>query len=97
MASTAASELARKALMNDARQEEAITVNQRALIDKILARYAAPADAAVPSFFPAQPDKWLKKEKQQMGCSGCSLNNKITQPRKAPHRIATSHFACRLS
>ena len=41
MASTAAGELARKALMNDARQEEAITVNQRALIDKILARYAA--------------------------------------------------------
>ncbi|TKY86381.1 hypothetical protein EX895_004530 [Sporisorium graminicola] len=41
MPSTAASELARKALMNDARQEEAITVNQRALIDKILARYAA--------------------------------------------------------
>ena len=41
MASTAAGELARKALLNDARQEEAITVNQRALIDKILARYAA--------------------------------------------------------
>ncbi|SPO26201.1 uncharacterized protein UTRI_02477 [Ustilago trichophora] len=41
MASTAAGELARKALMDDARQEEAITVNQRALIDKILARYAA--------------------------------------------------------
>lgn len=41
MVSTAAGELARKALMDDARQEEAITVNQRALIDKILARYAA--------------------------------------------------------
>ncbi len=41
MASIAAGEAARKALMNDARQEEAITVNQRALIDKILARYAA--------------------------------------------------------
>ncbi|EST08526.1 Protein of unknown function DUF3684 [Kalmanozyma brasiliensis GHG001] len=41
MAASAASELARKALLNDARQEEAITVNQRALIDKILARYAA--------------------------------------------------------
>ncbi|SNX84781.1 uncharacterized protein MEPE_03490 [Melanopsichium pennsylvanicum] len=41
MTSTSAGELARKALMDDARQEEAITVNQRALIDKILARYAA--------------------------------------------------------
>ncbi|ETS61627.1 hypothetical protein PaG_04119 [Moesziomyces aphidis] len=39
--SNAAGQLARKALMEDARQEEAITVNQRALIDKILARYAA--------------------------------------------------------
>ena len=41
MTSTAAGERARRALLEDARAEEAITVNQRALIDKILARYAA--------------------------------------------------------
>ncbi|KAN0064579.1 hypothetical protein ACQY0O_002207 [Thecaphora frezii] len=41
MATNAAADRARKALLDDAREEEAITVNQRALIDKILARYAA--------------------------------------------------------
>ena len=34
-------ELARQALLQEGRPEEAITVNQRALIDKILARYSA--------------------------------------------------------
>ncbi|EPQ29355.1 uncharacterized protein PFL1_03110 [Pseudozyma flocculosa PF-1] len=41
MTSNAAGDRARRALLEDAREEEAITVNQRALIDKILARYAA--------------------------------------------------------
>ncbi|PWN54178.1 hypothetical protein IE53DRAFT_392097 [Violaceomyces palustris] len=36
-----AGNVARRALLDDGRPEEAITVNQRALIDKILARYAA--------------------------------------------------------
>lgn len=36
-----AGERARKALLEDGLPEEAITVNQRALIDKILARYSA--------------------------------------------------------
>ena len=41
MAPNAAGDRARQALLEQATEEEAITVNQRALIDKILARYAA--------------------------------------------------------